>query len=63
MRDWSDVRNAGHFDTQCIQSTNARLTAWAWSFDKHFNCFDTAFLCSLTSNFSSDLSSKGSGLA
>ncbi|AHZ71199.1 30S ribosomal protein S4 [Pseudomonas mandelii JR-1] len=63
MRDWRHVGDAGDLVATAVQSADCRFTTWAWTFDVNVEVFQTVFQRSLTSTFSSYLSSKRGGLA
>ncbi|AFJ59627.1 hypothetical protein ALP29_100262 [Pseudomonas syringae pv. avii] len=63
MRDWRHVGDAGDLIATAVQSTDSRLTTWTWTLDVNVEVFQAVFQRSLTSTFSSYLSSKRGGLA
>ena len=63
VRNGSHIGNGNDADTQCTQSTNRRLTAWARSFDLDIQILDALINGSTTSNFRGNLCCERCGLA
>src|SRR5690606_9813848 len=61
MRNRCDVCNAGELDTQSIQSTHRRFTAWTGALDANFKIFNTVFHGSTAGCFSGNLRGKRRG--
>ncbi|MNN45172.1 hypothetical protein D3C81_1594920 [compost metagenome] len=63
MRDWRHVGDAGDLVAAAVQCTNGGFTTRTWTLDVDVEVFQAVFQRSLTSTFSSYLSSKRGGLA
>lgn len=63
VRDWRHVGDAGDLIATAVQSTDSGLTTWTWALNVNVKVFQAIFQRSLTSTFSSYLSSKRRGLA
>ena len=63
MRDWRHVGDAGDLIATAVQSTDSGLTTWTWALNVNVKVFQAIFQRSLTSTFSSYLSSERGGLA
>lgn len=63
VRDWRHIGNRSDANTQGTQCANRRLATWTGALDLDVQVFDALFLCSTTSHFGSNLSSKRCRLA
>ena len=56
------ILNGRHTNAECVERTNGRFAAWAWTPDADFDTLQTVFEGDLASDVSSNLSSKRGGL-